>query len=309
MHARHLTRFGLLSATLLVAGVVWGQQPGGGFPGGGGGGRGNFKFDPGMFFDRIANGRTSIAISEVPSRPNDPSAQERLQQWATQNGITNGQLTRDQFVSYLESRRAERRANGQGGGPPVAAPAMPANPGAPVPTPQGPGGAAPEQGGAAPVTPVPEPEEDARPTVHRPGKLPKGLPDWFARLDTDGDGQVGLYEWKEAGRSLEEFRKLDRNGDGFITVEEALRATKNATAAAGGPGRTPRPGDDTAEESSSGRSGNGNAVTSNSNAQQDRSNRRPSDGSRPWQNNRRRGGNRPGGGRQQGGSDPQADDN
>jgi hypothetical protein len=306
MHARHLTRFGLMAATLLVAGVVWGQQPpGGGFPGGGGGGRGNFRFDPGMFFDRIANGRTTIAISEVPSRPNDPSAQERLQQWAAQNGITNGQLTREQFTSYLEARRAERRANGQGGGPPGAAPVMPAAPGAPVPTPQGPGGAAPAEG-AAPIVPATEPEEESRPTVHRPGKLPKGLPDWFAKLDTDGDGQIGLYEWKEAGRSLDEFRKLDRNGDGFITVEEALRASKTATASSGGTGRTARPGEDAAEESSSVRTTTGNAVTSNANAQP---NRRVSDGSRPWQNGRRRGNNRPSSGGGQQGNEPPADDN
>lgn len=64
---------------------------------------------------------------------------------------------------------------------------------------------------------------DARPTVYRAGKLPKGLPPWFEQLDTDKDGQIGLYEWRKAGKSLEEFAEIDANGDGFITFEEALR--------------------------------------------------------------------------------------
>jgi hypothetical protein len=244
----------------------------------------------------------------MPARPNDPGAQERVQQWAAQNGITSGQLTREQFISYMEARRAERRAMGQGGGPPGAAPAVPAAPGSPAPGSPAPGGAAPAPD-AAPIMPLTDPDEESRPVVHRPGKLPKGLPDWFAKLDTDGDGQVGLYEWKEAGRSLEEFRKLDRNGDGFITVEEALRAVKNTAASANGPGRTPRPGEDTAEESSSVRTTSGNAVTGNSSAQPTQANRRPSDGSRPWQGNRRRNNRPASGGGQQGGNDPTGDDN
>jgi hypothetical protein len=102
-----------------------------------------------------------------------------------------------------------------------------------------------------PSSPAALEEEEKRPTVHRPGKLPKGLPDWFAKLDSDGDGQVALYEWKASGRSLDEFRKLDRNGDGFITVEEALRSVKQSSTVAGG--STPRSNDDSAEESSSNR--------------------------------------------------------
>src|SRR5262249_15377899 len=34
-----------------------------------------------------------------------------------------------------------------------------------------------------------------------------GLPDWFKKLDTDGDGQVSLAEWKAGGRSLADARK------------------------------------------------------------------------------------------------------
>src|SRR5262249_28762415 len=54
---------------------------------------------------------------------------------------------------------------------------------------------------------VPSPAEaaDAKPFVYRAGKLPKELPPWFAQYDTDHDGQIGLYEWKNSGRSIEEF--------------------------------------------------------------------------------------------------------
>jgi Ca2+-binding EF-hand superfamily protein len=71
-------------------------------------------------------------------------------------------------------------------------------------------------------------EEEGKPTVYRAGKLPKELPSWFAELDTDHDGQIGLYEWKASGRSLQEFYELDRNDDGFLTIDEVLHAVTQA---------------------------------------------------------------------------------
>lgn len=73
------------------------------------------------------------------------------------------------------------------------------------------------------VRDIREDDLDARPMVLRAGKLPVGIPRWFAQLDTDQDGQLAPYEWRRAGLSLDEFAKLDLNNDGFIVPEELLR--------------------------------------------------------------------------------------
>ena len=97
-------------------------------------------------------------------------------------------------------------------------------------------------------------ELDRKPVVFRAGgAMPAGLPGWFKELDTDKDGQVGLYEWRKGSSVLEkhkidpdldEFRKWDLNDDGFITPEEALRFLAQ--------GATPRTAVASASGSSSG---------------------------------------------------------
>jgi Ca2+-binding EF-hand superfamily protein len=52
---------------------------------------------------------------------------------------------------------------------------------------------------------------------------PKGVPAWFTKMDTDGDGQLSLQEWLKGGKTIEEFRKYDHNRDGLVTAEEVLR--------------------------------------------------------------------------------------
>ena len=70
-----------------------------------------------------------------------------------------------------------------------------------------------------------EEKPDPRPTVQRYGNLPKELPKWWADVDADKDVQLSLYEWRTAARKVDDFVALDLNTDGFLTVEEYLRAT------------------------------------------------------------------------------------
>ncbi|MEZ6141224.1 MAG: hypothetical protein R3B84_11700 [Zavarzinella sp.] len=68
-------------------------------------------------------------------------------------------------------------------------------------------------------------EPEKRMTIIRADSLPKEIPDWFASADAKGikDGQVAMYEWKQAGKQFDEFFTYDLNNDGFITAEEYLR--------------------------------------------------------------------------------------
>jgi hypothetical protein len=101
----------------------------------------------------------------------------------------------------------------------------------------GPGGMGGSPGGwgGAIWTPAPPVQEQRqRPVVYRSGNLPQNLPAWFTQLDSDEDAQVGLYEWRAGGQSLDEYQRLDRNADGFLTVDEVLRSVAQAN----GPGST-----------------------------------------------------------------------
>jgi hypothetical protein len=69
-----------------------------------------------------------------------------------------------------------------------------------------------------------------------PSRLPPGLPAWFLRLDSDGDGQLTQSEFAPTGSpaALQEFDTYDHNRDGIMTAKEA----------AAGPRRVPEAGQD-----------------------------------------------------------------
>jgi Ca2+-binding EF-hand superfamily protein len=54
----------------------------------------------------------------------------------------------------------------------------------------------------------------------KPAERVRG-PLWFQKMDRNGDGEVSLREWLG---SKEDFQRMDTNGDGFISPEEAERA-------------------------------------------------------------------------------------
>lgn len=143
--------------------------------------------------DRNGDGR--LDDSEMP-----PDLRAELSKWDT-NG--NGTIELEEFKAYFSAKREQRKAD--------FAEARAAYGGAMNP-------------GAMPVMPgqgAPGKAEPKKPLVYTKNNLPKDLPPWFRDL-ADADAQIAFFEWRAAGRSLDEFRKYDLNNDGFITVDEVL---------------------------------------------------------------------------------------
>lgn len=61
---------------------------------------------------------------------------------------------------------------------------------------------------------------DATPT-RKSRKSP--LPENYQKYDKNNDGQIGMYEWDRS--KYAEFRKLDKNHDGFLTPQELTTRT------------------------------------------------------------------------------------
>ncbi len=69
------------------------------------------------------------------------------------------------------------------------------------------------------------------------------LPDQYRSKDADKDGQIGMYEWPRSDYAT--FRRLDVNGDGFLTpkelVEGPTKRKPGESSSAGTGGRFARP--------------------------------------------------------------------
>jgi hypothetical protein len=56
------------------------------------------------------------------------------------------------------------------------------------------------------------------------GEHGKNRGDMLKKLDTDGDGRISVQEAKAAPRLAEHFSAIDTNGDGFLTPDELKAA-------------------------------------------------------------------------------------
>jgi Ca2+-binding EF-hand superfamily protein len=182
-------------AGLVIAPTIITGQPGGGKKnrgGGGGGGPGwnMMSQDPNVLFEMWAKDRKFFLITDTRSL-RDP-----LTQYAQEKGITNGQITRSQFVDYMAQAKAKMLSNPTQGGSAFG------------------GGFGKKKGGDM-------------------GSLPPGVTPGTA-LSADAINQLADADFKERDKdgdrklSPEEvplqlkFRmsRWDKNGDGFIDLLE-----------------------------------------------------------------------------------------
>lgn len=123
-----------------------------------------------------------IEHHELRGREDDPVAADLFREFEKYDKNQDGAIDQDEFKAYMSARRGPQDRKDPN---------------------------APDAG---------DEDQRKRPTLVRAGNLPRDFP--YAMLDKDGDGQIGLYEWKDAGRPIAEFLAMDLNNDGFLTVDE-----------------------------------------------------------------------------------------
>jgi len=76
-------------------------------PPGGKGGKDGKKFDPSKWFEKASGGKDTVDISK------QYMGKAEMELFAKENGITNGQLTKEQFLKYAEQMNELRQKNRQ----------------------------------------------------------------------------------------------------------------------------------------------------------------------------------------------------
>ena len=180
-----------VSAVFVAPAITTGQ--GGAFGKKGGG-------DPNQRFDFFARGQSFIVISNVPF------GRDQMMQYAQEKGITNGQLSRAQYLDYNQEQTKARNANPISGGKNAFS-----QPGGPDM-----GGMKKKFGGdvagfrpdatAAPVAPP------------NPDVLNQLADAQFKRMDVNGDGK--LNEDEMPGPLRNGLSRWDKNGDNLIDQNE-----------------------------------------------------------------------------------------
>jgi hypothetical protein len=134
----------------------------------------------------------------------------------------DGKIDLAEWRAYIEALIAQRRPATEraGSGRPGGTKGPTKGPG-----PRAPGRARTDQGKAILQVLKEKDEQNKKGTGPRAAKPPESpLPPAYRHYDTDGDGQIALYEWKDKGGRVAEFLKLDLNGDGFLTPDELMPA-------------------------------------------------------------------------------------
>jgi Ca2+-binding EF-hand superfamily protein len=162
-----------------------------GGPGGGG------NTDPNALFDRFANGQPNLVIA------NSGFFRSGLEEYAKQNNVSSGQISRTQFADYM-ANRDKYRAAGFGGGPGGGKRSGPGGPGQMIP------GGPPTAPGAAPIP--------GAPPINPIEAINQAAEAEFKHRDLNGDG---FLNFDEMPRSLrDQIDRWDLNGDGLISLDE-----------------------------------------------------------------------------------------
>lgn len=182
--------------------------------------------NPDEFFNRIdTNGNQQLDPEELQNSP-----MRRMLEAGGRDlskPITKAEFTEmtQQFMQRFRGGGGMRISVGgppgaPGGSPPETPPAPPTGSATPAP----PAAPTAPAGSPAPATPPKAPggESAPKPASSRPRSA--SLPEEYASKDTNGDGQLGLYEWPRTDFAT--FQKLDLNNDGFVTAAELTRKDK-----------------------------------------------------------------------------------